>query len=312
MPRAASAGRCASNASSWPLGSGSSSAPWTSRSTPSSSRQTSSTPEGLQTRSACRGERAGLARVRCSAVGEIGPALARREDDRALELAQRALRERRERPDALDDVSEELDADRLAPRRPEDVENAAANGDLRRAPPRARRARSRRGRAPPRAPRARSPGRRRSRPAPPARPPGGKPSAAAAAEMQTRPPFSRTESARSRSPTRCGGGRRPESTATPRPGMNATGSAPRYHEAASAASRASSSSGRRQIRLRPSRRWSAARTSGSAGSETRARTEGSRRASSSSSPVSASTSASARSGGWSMTKDGIRIPRGSV
>ena len=76
------------------------------------------------------GERADLARVVLSAVGEIGPALARREDDRALELAQRALRERRERPDALDDVAEELDADRLAPRRPEDVENAAANGDL--------------------------------------------------------------------------------------------------------------------------------------------------------------------------------------
>jgi hypothetical protein len=43
---------------------------------------------------------------------------------------ERALRERRERPDLLDLVAEELDPERLASRRREDVDEAAADRDL--------------------------------------------------------------------------------------------------------------------------------------------------------------------------------------
>ena len=51
--------------------------------------------------------------------------------DRArLDRVQRALRERRERADRLDLVAEELDAQRLAPGRREDVDEPAANGEL--------------------------------------------------------------------------------------------------------------------------------------------------------------------------------------
>ena len=51
--------------------------------------------------------------------------------DRGLvDLAQRPLRERRERADALDLVAEELDPERLAAGGREDVDEAAADGDL--------------------------------------------------------------------------------------------------------------------------------------------------------------------------------------
>ena len=51
-------------------------------------------------------------------------------DRRRLHLAQRALRERREGADLLDLVAEELDAQRLAAGRREDVDQAAADGEL--------------------------------------------------------------------------------------------------------------------------------------------------------------------------------------
>ncbi len=138
---------------------------------------------------------------------------------------------------------------------------------------------------------------------------GGRPSAAAVADMHTSPPLASTESARSRSPTRCGGTRRPDSAVTPRPGMNATDSAPANHAAASAASRASSSSGSKHRSLRPRRSCSAARRSGSAGSETRALVSGRADASASSSSLSVSAATSGCSVGRSMTKGGKRVPR---
>ena len=61
-------------------------------------------------------------------VGE-GP-LARREDHGLVDRVERALRERRERPDLLDVVSEELHAQRLAAGAREDVDEAAAHRDL--------------------------------------------------------------------------------------------------------------------------------------------------------------------------------------
>ena len=100
---------------------------------------------------------------------------------------------------------------------------------------------------------------------------GGRPSAIAAADAQTRPPRSSTASARARSPTRCGGGSRPDAQWTPRDGKSATCSSPRNHEAASATSRASASSASSTTRPRSSSSWRAASTSGRTGSETRAR-----------------------------------------
>ena len=130
-------------------------------------------------------------------------------DRRAVELAQRALRERRERADALDLVAEELDAQRLAAGRREDVDEPAANGELaalldaldalvageRELLGEQRRSRARR--------------RARSRSAPAAPSGGGIGSASASADEQTSPPRASTSSARARSPTRCGGGSRP-------------------------------------------------------------------------------------------------------
>ena len=49
------------------------------------------------------------------------------------------------------------------------------------------------------------------------------------ADALTRPPAARTSSARARSPTRCGGGSRPEPQLTPRLGRSATRSSPRNH-----------------------------------------------------------------------------------
>ena len=99
---------------------------------------------------------------------------------------------------------------------------------------------------------------------------GGRPSANAVADAQTRPPPASTSSARYRSPTRCGGGASPESSETPRPGRSATRGLPRNQPAASAASRASASSGSRTSRPRPSSSWRAASSNGKIGSETRA------------------------------------------
>src|SRR5207253_1357191 len=93
---------------------------------------------------------------------------------------------------------------------------------------------------------------------------GGKGSASAAADAQTSPPAARTSSARARSPTRCGGGSRPEPHWTPRLGSSATRSSPSSQRADSAASRASVSSGRRTTRARARRSCRAASNSGSA------------------------------------------------
>ena len=140
---------------------------------------------------------------------------------RRVDRAQRALRERRERADRLDLVAEELDAERLAAGRREDVDEPAADGELAalldaldalvarererlREPVDARlvaRARARSARAAP-------------RPAAAAR-------RAPCADAQTSPPRASTSSARARSPTRCGGGSSPDSQRTPRLGSSA-------------------------------------------------------------------------------------------
>ena len=57
-------------------------------------------------------------------------ALAGGVDGRVVDGVERALRERRERPDLLELVPEELDAERLASGAREDVDEAAAHGDL--------------------------------------------------------------------------------------------------------------------------------------------------------------------------------------
>ena len=160
---------------------------------------------------------------------------------------ERALRERREGADGLDLVAEELDAERLAPRRREDVDDAAADGELAALRRPARRARSRRARAPRRGPStpARQPG-PRARPALAAPRPAADPPRARAPTRRRARPAPSTCSARARSPTRCGGGSSPESQATPRLGSRPTASSPRNQAAASAASRASASSASRQ------------------------------------------------------------------
>ena len=190
---------------------------------------------------------------------------------RSVTGVERPLREGRERAHLLDLVTEELDAQRLAAGRREDVDDAAAHRELTPfldpvdalvAGARKRLGEARRGRA-----------RRRRRAAPAAgrTSGGGMPSASAAADAHTSPPAARTSSARARSPTRCGGGSSPEACETPRLGRSATRSRPRNHDAPSAASRASASSGRRTSSPRPSSSYSVASTSGSAASETRAR-----------------------------------------
>ena len=63
-------------------------------------------------------------------LDQIQAALGGRIDDRRLDRMQCALRERRERAHLLDLVAPELDAQRLAARRREDVDEPAANGEL--------------------------------------------------------------------------------------------------------------------------------------------------------------------------------------
>ena len=132
---------------------------------------------------------------------------------------QRALGERREGAHLLDLVAEELDAQRLAARRREDVDDPAADGELAAllgavdALVAGERERLRE------AVEARlgadlEPDRRRR-----ARTRAAIPSASAVAEAQTSPPRASTSRARARSPTRCGGGSRPEPQRTPRPGQ---------------------------------------------------------------------------------------------
>jgi hypothetical protein len=63
-------------------------------------------------------------------LDEVETALRGGKDRVGLDRVQRALRERRERADRLHLVSEELDAERIAPGRREDVDQPAANGEL--------------------------------------------------------------------------------------------------------------------------------------------------------------------------------------
>ncbi len=68
--------------------------------------------------------------VRKSHVLEVEPPLGRGVDRDLVDRMQGALRERREGADALDLVAEELDAERLAPGRRIDVDDASAEGEL--------------------------------------------------------------------------------------------------------------------------------------------------------------------------------------
>src|SRR5918999_1571724 len=106
-------------------------------------------------------------------------------------------------------------------------------------------------------------------------PAGGTGSARAPADAHTSPPAAKTSSARARSPTRCGGGSRPDPRLTPRLGKSPTRSSPRNHAAASAASRASASSGRRHTSGRSSSRSSRRRGCRAGRSMTKAGTAGS-------------------------------------
>ena len=100
---------------------------------------------------------------------------------------------------------------------------------------------------------------------------GGSGSASAARRRADEAARLEDVSARARSPTRCGGGSSPDSQPTPRLGSSPTASSPRNQAAASAASRASASSGSRHDQPAPEPSCSDASRIGSAASETRAR-----------------------------------------
>ena len=233
-PRAAIAGRCASNENGWPCGSGSSSVAPVERQLGEAlvgpdGAHLVGLPDEIGRALERRHEVAGASTaarlelvVGSVDLDELAPPLGRRVDRRRLDLPQRALGERRERADLLDLVAEELDPQRLAAGRREDVDQAAADGEL---PPlldpldalvprrgeRARRATSMPGSSP----------RRDRSGAGRARRPAADGSASAAADAQTSPPRASTSSARARSPTRCGGGSSPEPQRTPRDGSSA-------------------------------------------------------------------------------------------
>ena len=255
-PRAASAGRCASKLNGWPCGSGVS----VGRAVERDRRETLLLPGRLhlvgrpddvrrtvERRHEVVGRRRRRARRPRRAevdLDQLAPTLAGRIDRRAVDRAERALRERRERADLLDLVAEELDAERLAPGRREDVDEPAADGELAALLDALDALVARRGEVLGERVEARARRRLRTRSGAGRAARGGRPSAIAAADAQTRPPCSSTSSARARSPTRCGGGSRPLPQCTPRDGNSATRSSPANHPAASAASRASASSGR--------------------------------------------------------------------
>ena len=144
-PRAAIAGRCASNWNACPRGNGSSSvAPSSATGVRPSSSQTARTSSGCQTKSGARSiggdEIAGIddARLRPSSsqlCARSGSMLSLRRsaagiDPRVGDRVQRPLREGRERAHLLDLVPEQLDPQRLPPGRREDVDDAAADGEL--------------------------------------------------------------------------------------------------------------------------------------------------------------------------------------
>ena len=142
---------------------------------------------------------------------------------------------------------------------------------------------------------------------------GGLVCASARALAEGLPPAASTPSARARSPTRCAGGSSPEPRATPRLGRRATRLGSRYQPTASAVSRASSSSPRRQISARSSDWCSAASTRGSAGSDTRAAAgKAATKSRKRSSEPSASTSGARGVGAWSMRLAGTASRRAIV
>ncbi len=63
-------------------------------------------------------------------LGQVGPALGGRVDHRPVDRMQRPLGERRERPHLLDLVAVELDSERLPAGGREDIDDAAADGEL--------------------------------------------------------------------------------------------------------------------------------------------------------------------------------------
>ena len=254
-PRAAIAGRCASNENGWPCGQRVELArrPERRARRRAPRAQTSRTSSACQTRSGGAVEQRHEVVRRCAELRRLvvrrasarrGRApLGGRVDQRVVDGVQRALRERREGADRLDLVAEELDPERLAAGGREDVDDAAADGELAAllglldalvAGERERLGEAVDAGLVADADRDR---RRAARRRAAAR------SASASADAKTRPPRASTSSARARSPTRCGGGSRPDSQRTPRLGRSPTRSAPRYQPAASAASRASASSG---------------------------------------------------------------------
>src|SRR5206468_11843578 len=76
------------------------------------------------------GHRADLALLAVPFLDEVDSALRGGIDRRFVDRVQRALRKRREGADGLDLVAEELDAERFASRRREEVDQAAADCEL--------------------------------------------------------------------------------------------------------------------------------------------------------------------------------------
>ena len=140
-PRAASAGRWASKLKRWPCGSGPSSAAAVEvdrreRLLGPDVRDVGGLPHEVGRPVERRHEVAGngrrlLALLRPQVeLPQLAAALGRRVEDGLVDLPQRPLRERRERADLLDLVAEQLDAERLAAGRAEDVDEAAAHREL--------------------------------------------------------------------------------------------------------------------------------------------------------------------------------------
>ena len=135
-------GRCASNWNACPRGKGSSSvAPRATTGSSPCSSQTRRTSSGCQTTSGARSIGATRSpaddrRGSSSSSGgngdvhEIDAPLRGRIDGRLRDWMQGALRERRERAHLLDLVAEQLDPQRLPAGRGEDVDDAAADGEL--------------------------------------------------------------------------------------------------------------------------------------------------------------------------------------
>ena len=250
-PRAASAGRCASNANGCPAGTGRARSRLLERHRlePSSSQTCAHLvrlPDEIGRAIERRHE---VARNSADRLVVVVPASARsrssaplggRIDRRVLDRVQRALRERRERAHLLDLVAEELDAKRLAAGRREDVDEPAADGELaalvRALDPLVAGERERLGKL------VEADLRRRRRcgsaPAAPRR--GGIPSASARRGRDDEPARARGRRAHGRARRRdAAAARGPSPSGRRGSGSSATRSSPRNHAAASAASRAS-------------------------------------------------------------------------